>query len=87
MPTIYNYRDDVDVDVDEFMSACNKSDIKEIIEILTENGHIKDTQLEKEPRLSVNELMFEQKIDKLHGRYFDLTEEEEFIISKIASRF
>ena len=42
MPEFETY---VDVDVDEFVSACSKREIKELIECLVENGHINESSI------------------------------------------
>ena len=43
MPEFETY---VDVDVDEFVSACSKREIKELIEVLIEGGHISSSAVE-----------------------------------------
>lgn len=40
MPTFYN--EDIDIDVDDFLSECNSKEIKEVIESLEEQGHLED---------------------------------------------
>jgi hypothetical protein len=87
MPTFYNSTEmDTDITVDEFLDACDSDDKQEIINALIEDGYIKHDDL-VEDKTTVNEQSYESMIYKLHGKYFSLTQEEEAILSKIASRF
>lgn len=86
MPTFQ--ADDIDIEPSEFLDSCDKSEIKEIIEYLVEDGHISNTALlsgQKKP--SVGDSIFEEHLTALHGRRHMLTNEEEEIIIKIASKF
>lgn len=85
MPTFY--AEDVDIDVDEFLSSCSSDEIEEIIEALIEDGHISEQHREKYTLLSATESQFEEALNKLHNKWNMLTQEEEQAILKIASRF
>jgi hypothetical protein len=63
MPEFETY---VDVDVDEFISACSKREIKELIEILIEDGHIsKSSIITANTNVGVLESDFLEKMGKL----------------------
>lgn len=88
MPTFY--ADDIDVSPGEFLDSCDSSDIRELIDALIEDGHIKKTSVEANSpgsRLSVDETIFEEHLSSLQGRRHMLTTEEEQTIIKIASKF
>ena len=83
MPSVYQSGDFVDVDVYEFLSSCDKSDIDDVIDYLKDNGDINETTLEEidTPRSYTSE-KFEESLLKLRGHSSSLsTEEEEYIIN------
>jgi len=84
MPSVYQSGDFVDVDVYEFLSSCDKSDIVDVIDYLKDNGDINEEDLIEEidtPR-SYTSQKFEEALLKLRGHSYSLsTEEEEFIIN------
>jgi len=79
---------DVDIDVDDYINACDTHDIKEIIELLIEHGHIKKSAIEPEIKSSIgiDEQGYEDALDKLSGKWNMLSREEEVQILKIANR-
>ena len=85
MPTFYG--EDIDVDVDEFLSACDSGEIKELINSLIDDGHISKSQVESHKEMCATEQIFEEHLDSLHGKWNRLTKEEEEIIMVIAKRF
>lgn len=87
MPTFY--AEDIDIIVDEFLSACSSREKEELIDALIEDGYLKENcKVDyKYELLSVPEFFYIDAIDKIKGRWNMLTQEEEEIILKIASRF
>jgi hypothetical protein len=87
MPTFY--AEDIDIDVDEFLSACSSREKEELIDALIEDRYLKENcKVDyKYELLSVPESFYIDAIDKIKGRWNMLTQEEEEIILKIASRF
>jgi hypothetical protein len=84
---------DLDIEVYEFVRACSKRDIKELIEELIESGHLpKDIydpkgEVKKEMnRKTSSELDFEDKLDKLKLKFFSLSRDEEESLEKIFKR-
>jgi hypothetical protein len=87
MPTFY--AEDFKIDVDEFLSACSSREKEELIDALIEDGYLKENcRVDyKYELLSVPESFYIDAIDKIKDRWNMLTQEEEEIILKIASRF
>ena len=83
----FEYDGSVDVDVDDFLSACDRSDIKEIIDALVDDGHIKADQRIVDNEMSAPEQLFEEAINKLRGKWNRLSKEEEIILMTIANKF
>ncbi len=85
MPTFYV--DEIDIDVDEFISACSPKEKEELINALIEDGHINRAKLDSKPRVSAAEEIFEEHLDALHGNWNRLSADEETIIINIAQKF
>jgi hypothetical protein len=86
MPTFYS--EDVDIDPSEFLSACSSREKEELIDELIEDGYISKTcRVNVSYNYSVSESLFEEALQKLHGKWNMLTKEEEEAIIKIANRF
>jgi hypothetical protein len=82
------YVEDIDIDPSEFIDACSKREIEELIDALTEDGYIvkpiNSVPLEDKNLLDEE---WDEVIGKLAGRgRLRLTNEEEEIIRKIANR-
>jgi hypothetical protein len=91
MPTFYV--DDMDIEPYEYVSQCSYSDIKELIGELVDKGHLPPSiknmiskKDNKERGFHPSEAIYEEAVDKLHGKYTALTQEEEETILKIANR-
>ena len=81
------YTDDLDIDVDEYLSACSPREIKKLINKLVEEGHITKSDILSETKMSAGEHVYENKLDKLHGKWNRLSKEDEEMIIKIADKF
>jgi hypothetical protein len=79
--------DYLDIDADDYLSACSPREIKELINELVEGGHIKKTDILSETKMSAGEQVYENKLDKLHGKWNCLSKEDEETIIKIADKF
>jgi hypothetical protein len=91
MPTFYV--EDMDIEPYEYVSQCSYSDIKELIGELVDAGHLPPSvknmiskKYKEKPGFHPSEAIYEEAIDKLHGKYTNLTQEEEETIIKIANR-
>ena len=86
MPYFY-YEGNLDIEVDEFLDACDKKEKEELIDALIEDGYIKPSQRTVDEKLCAAEEIFEESLSTLHGKWNRLTKEEEIIIMTIAKRF
>ena len=86
MPTFNG--SDIDIDVDEFLSSCDRSEIDEIITALIDDGYISKSAIKKNNNgLCPAEQIYEDKLTKLHGVWTRLSKEDEETIVKIADKF
>ncbi len=85
MPSFYV--DDVDIDVDEFLSACSEREREDLIKALIEDGYLNKKDVTPSPVLSVGEEIFEEHLNAIHGKWHRLTPEEEEVIIKIGKKF
>jgi hypothetical protein len=83
MPSFYV--DDIDIDVDEFLSACSTSERKELIEALVEDGYIKRDAILTPENKSRNPL-FDDACTKLIGNSWRLSKEDEEVIMDISKK-
>jgi hypothetical protein len=82
--------EEVDIDPSEFVSACSKREIKELIQELTDEGHIKkDSPIENSGPSSPNiaDSVFDDSLNILYRNRLYLSVEEEDMINKLAERF
>jgi hypothetical protein len=84
MPTFYS--EEIELDPDDFLSACNSYEINELIKALIEDGHINDPYVKRKDNVSMNEESFNECLDKITNNYLQLTHEEEEVIRNIAKR-
>ena len=82
MPSFYV--DDVDIDVDEFLSACNDSEIKELVQALADDGYIKRESILKPGKRTNAE--FDDACTSLIGNSWRLTKEDEEAVINIFKR-
>ena len=83
--------EDVDVSPDEFVYACSKREIKELIDTLIEENHIvkNDVVAYRTQRSGPNplDIIFDNNLDAISRNRLYLTLEEEEMINKLAERF
>lgn len=87
MPYFESYAE-VEVDIDEFMDACNKKEIKEVIEWLFDNGHLSNIQqsIPEEKRTLMDKEWMEISL-KLSNIRLQLTSEDESKIREILKKY
>lgn len=83
--------EDVDIDPSEFVYACNKREIKELIDTLVEEGHIREdaviTGKNQTTVANASDCIFNDNLNVLSTNRLRLTIEEEDMINKLAERF
>jgi hypothetical protein len=85
MPEFDTY---VDVDVDQFVSACNKREIKELIVELIDRGHINPSASEDNNKnIGVLESQFIEKMDGLKEKYYRLSQEDEKTLEDLFKKY
>ena len=82
------YVEDIDIDPSEFVSACSKREIDELIDALAEDGYIvKPIKSVSARDKNILDEEWDEVMGKLGGNgRLQLTNEEEEIIKKIANR-
>jgi hypothetical protein len=80
------FTEELDIDVDDFLSSCSTKEIKEIINLLQEEGHL-EYGYNITGRESINERMFLESLFKIKDNWMNLSKEEEDIILNISKRF
>ena len=83
---------EVDIDPSEFIDSCNQRELKRLVEILEEDGHIQPSQETlsnnngvRKP--NINDLRFWDSLDKLAKCRDLLSMEEENFINNLAEKF
>ena len=84
MPEFDTY---VDVDVDEFISACSKREINELIDALIEDGHISPSAAKLPNHLGFLDSLFFEKMEKLKEKYYRLSKEDESILEDLFKKY
>jgi len=87
MPRFSPDADDITIYPYEFMDACNKDDIQEVINWLVENGKVKEDDTNPSDKIGIVQSMFEEYLYAIRDSYHQLTNEEEEIIVKIGKKF
>ena len=82
----FDVNEDIEIDVDDFLSECDSKDIKKLIEALIERGELEMKDFIDSSRMSASEQTFEEHLSSISGRWNQLTQEEEEIL-KIGARF
>jgi hypothetical protein len=75
----------VEISVDTFLSECDSHEINDIINWLKRNGELSNNDVWEANSLPHE--MFLESVDKIVQNYYQLTNEEQELIEKIAKRF
>jgi hypothetical protein len=86
MPTFYQEAE-IELSVYEFYSDCSSSEIEELVDLLKDDGYLKDEVITSEDTDTYMYDEFNIALQKLSANRLVLSVEEEEIIKKIASRF
>lgn len=83
MPNFETY---VDLDVDDFISNCDTRDIKEMIKILKDDGHLPH-HLPINDKMTFLEEKFVNKMSELSSHYVRLSREDEEVLEKLFKKY
>ena len=86
MPNFEAYAD-VDVDVDEFVSVCSKREIKELIEVLVEDGHLPKAAVVETKNVGIFQNEFLGKMNNLVDNYYRISKEDEEILENLFKKY
>lgn len=86
MPYI-NFDSEIEIGVEEFVNSCNKRELKELIGVLKNNGRLNDLDDDIEEIKSLDEMEWDNIVEKLRSRRFQLSNEEKEIISNIVKNY
>ena len=86
----FDFSTDEFISVEQFLEACRSKEIDDLIQGLIDDGHLPDnvTKISNAKEFnSPSESFYEDALDKLHGKWNMLSQEEEQLILNIANRF
>lgn len=77
----------VDLEIQDFVDSLTRRDISELIEILKEEGHIKEnsSQLENDNKLSSDD--FDSCLNKIASSYFEMDLKDIDLIRSISKKY
>lgn len=88
------YVEEIDIEPYEFVRACSKSEIRELIIELVEEEHLPKSVLQQmntdkdgKRNISMLEQEFLEKIDKLSKRYHSISREDEETLETIFKKY
>jgi len=84
MPTFY--AEDIDIDPSDFVDACSRQEIQELIDVLIEDGYINRSAVDSRED-NVMDITYKEALDKLQDKRIYLTLEEEQFIINLANKF
>jgi hypothetical protein len=85
-----DFSTEIDIEPYEYVSACSKREIVELLESLVEEGHISRsaiTAIESDRNKNLLDEEWDVITDKLNQNRLMLSNEEEELIRKISKRF
>lgn len=78
----------IGVEVDEFLEACNSSEIDEVVEWLESSGHVVAKKVSSQRRsAAIPDLEWDAAISALSGMRYQLSPEEEAMVKSIAKKY
>ena len=83
----------IDIEIDEFVWACDKYDIKKLIKELVEQDHLPKGLLTEKGevreigRKTASEVEFGDKLDQLKEKYFSISQEDDVTLQQILKKY
>jgi hypothetical protein len=82
-----NFETYVDIEPGEFIENCSREEIKELVDILIEEGHLDGMPVTSDRHHNLLDEEWVKIVGKLMRSRLFLSNEEEMIIKNIANRF
>lgn len=79
------YVDEMSIEPEEFVQACNKRELNELIDYLVEEDLVKRSTVASQPR-GYDEEVFEEALLKLSGKWNMLSVAESEFVTTLAKR-
>jgi DNA-directed RNA polymerase specialized sigma54-like protein len=88
MPSFEGYSE-VDVDIEDFLSACSSREIKELIDCLKEDGYLEDyiKELKESDSSSLIESEFTEMVFKLKDLYLQISNDDLQAIKNVVNKY
>jgi hypothetical protein len=87
----FNYDGDIEIDPDEYLDSCSKAQVEELIQCLIDDEYLPPSVIKGKyigvETQSIPEIKFGEIISKIVSNRLQLTNEEDELLKKIASRF
>ena len=78
---------DLVIDPEDYVFSCRTPDIKELIDTLIKHKHLPQLAVQTTPyQYGIAEMEFEAALSSLHGKWNNLTSEEEKLILDLAKK-
>jgi hypothetical protein len=81
-----NFDANVDIDVDDFISNCSEREIKELIGVLKDDGHLPD-YFPIDKKMTFLEEKFINKMSELSSHYVRISLEDEEVLEKLFKKY
>lgn len=82
---------ETDIEVDEFLEMCSRSELKELAESMIHYGYeikkIDEDSIDVENKRSVPQIFFQDSLQTIERNYFKLTTEELSILDEISKKY
>lgn len=78
---------DLDIDPEDYIFSCRPSEIKQLIDILIKHKHLPTLAVQTTPyQYGIAEMEFESALSSLHGKWNNLTSEDEQLIISMSKK-
>lgn len=82
---------ETEIDVEEFLSMCNKRELKQLAESLEDYGYeiksVDEDSLDVENTRNITQIFFQESLQTIERNYFKLTTEELSVLDEISKKY
>lgn len=84
----FDTNSEIEIDVEEFVTSCDKKEIKELINVLIDEGHLNpEDQLKTKENSNLFEIEWLDMLKKLVSLRLQISKEEEETIRNIVKKY